>query len=367
MQYQLKDIFFQLLRIGLWGQGKLTLLQPMTSNDWDIVRKYAINHTVEGVIYDSFPFLSENQLPPQALRLKWAIRMDQIERHNEKMNQVIAEQFNLFSKHDLNPILVKGQGVAASYQNPLHRTSGDIDWCFGKNEYAIARQLLKREGITFRDTAGFSLDYEWKMIHVEHHKKIFDIRSPLKTKFLKSILSSFKNREQFLTIHGANIRLLAPELQLLQVNAHILKHLLSFGIGLRQLCDSARLYAALSNQVNKKDLENIYKDAGILKWIHLLHKILVEQLGLPPSYLPFTYSNDLNSDKMLDEIWHSGNFGFHDERFKDQKVISAISSLPQGPKRLWLNFKQYFSYAPQEALFCSLVYTYSKFIGKDID
>lgn len=367
MHDQLKDIFFQLLRIGLWGEGCLTLDQPMTSNNWDIIRKYAINHTVEGIIYDSFPLLAEDQLPPQSLRLKWAVRMDQIERHNEKMNQVIAEQFCLFNQYGLQPILVKGQGIAACYRNPLHRMSGDIDWCFEGNEYAKARQLLKQQGVSFTDTAGFSLDYDWKAVHVEHHKKIFDIRSPLKTNFLKSILSSYKAQEKHLKLHGVNIRLLAPELQLLQVNAHILKHLLSFGIGLRQICDSARLYAALSDQINKKELEKIYKDAGILRWIHLLHKILVEQIGLPLAFLPFSYSNDMNSDNMLDEIWHSGNFGFHDERFKDEKVISAISSLPHGPKRLWMNFKQYFHYAPQEALFCSLVYTYSKFIGKDID
>ena len=113
MDSQLKDIFFQLLRIGLWGEGKLSLVQPMTSEDWNIIRKYAANHTVEGIIYDSFTFLEEHQLPPQALRLKWAVRMDQIERHNEKMNEVIAEQFTLFSDQEIRPILQKGQGVVS--------------------------------------------------------------------------------------------------------------------------------------------------------------------------------------------------------------------------------------------------------------
>jgi hypothetical protein len=37
---------------------------------------------------------------------------------------------------------------------------------------------------------------------------------------------------------------------MLQVNAHILKHLLSFGIGIRQLCDAARLYKTYHNQVD---------------------------------------------------------------------------------------------------------------------
>lgn len=367
MNEQLRDIFFQLLRIGLWGEGKLSVASPITSEDWKTIRKYAINHTVEGIIYDSFAFLEENQLPPQALRLKWAVRMDQIERHNEKMNQVIAEQFKAFSESGLRPILLKGQGVASCYRIPLHRTCGDIDWYFDNNGYAQARGYLKKNGIKFRDTAGFSLDYEWSNTWIEHHKKLFDIRSPFKLQYLRKLKEHYRDQEQILTIEETSIRLLAPELQLLQVNGHILKHMISFGIGLRQLCDSARLYHTIHATINKEVLKQIYQKSGILKWIHLLHKVLVEYLGLSREALPFPYSESLNAEWMLDEIWYSGNFGFYDERFEDGKIINAISSLPEGPKRLWKNFNQYFRYSPQEVFFFTLVHSYSRFIGKDSD
>lgn len=367
MDNQLKDIFFQLLRIGLWGEGKLTLNQPLTSNDWTTIRKYAINHTVEGIIYDSFPFLEEQQLPPQALRLKWAVRMDQIERHNEKMNQVIREQFILFSEKGICPILQKGQGVASQYRIPNHRISGDIDWYFEDDGYAIARDELKSKNIVFQDTAGFSLDYDWHNVHIEHHKKLFDIRSPLKSRFLKNISSEYRDSYDTLFIHNAPIRLLAPEMQLLQVNAHILKHLLGFGIGLRQFCDSARLYYSFVDKIDVIALKRIYRKAGILKWIHLLHKILVDTLGLPKSYIPFPYPEELDVRWMLKEVWYSGSFGYNDERFKGGKTISTISVQPNASKRFFLNFLRYFKYAPQEALFYYWVQAYSKFIGKDSD
>jgi len=268
MNDQLKDIFFQLLRIGLWGKGKLILAQHLTFEDWNTIRKYAANHTVEGIIYDSFLFLEEHQLPPQSLRLKWAVRMDQIERHNEKMNEVIAEQFMLFSDHGIRPILQKGQGVASYYRNPSHRISGDIDWCFEADGYIKARNFLKKNHPSFQDTAGFSLDYNWKGIHVEHHKRIFDFRSPLKKGYLKKLLLDYKSQEESIIINGVSVRLLAPELQLLQVNIHILKHLITYGIGLRQFCDSARLYYTVSSQIDSSALEHIYQKRGILKWIH---------------------------------------------------------------------------------------------------
>lgn len=366
MNNDLRDIFFQLLRIGLWGEGKLSLVDPMTSEDWNIIRKYAANHTVEGIIYDSFTFLEEQQLPPQALRLKWAVRMDQIERYNEKMNEVIAEQFSLFTQNGIRPILQKGQGVASYYRIPNHRISGDIDWCFEADSYKKARNYLKNNHPTFQDTAGFSLDYHWKGIHIEHHKRTFDFRSPLNKRYLKKLLIDFKDRQEKVVIHGVSIRLLAPELQLLQVNIHILKHLITYGIGLRQFCDSARLYYTVNARIDKQTLARIYKKTGILKWIHLLHKLLVDYLGYPKNLLPFPYPENIEITWMLNEVWLSGNFGLNDERFEESKK-STFFARPDSPKRLWQNFKRYVKYAPQEAIAFPIVHTYSKYLGKDSD
>ncbi len=366
MDVRLRNIFFQLIRIGLWGKESLTLTTPLSETDWAEIRSHAINHTVEGLIYDSFKYIDKDQLPPQALRLKWTIRVDQIERHNAKMNEVIAAQYSAFIKQGLQPILQKGQGVASCYEIPQHRISGDIDWYFEEKGYEKARQMLKDKNLAFKDTAGFSLDYDWRGIHIEHHKRLFDIRSPLKYGYLKKLQKSHKNQQQELIINGVPIKLLSPELQLLQVNAHILKHLINFGIGLRQLCDSARLYYRVASQIDPTALQRIYKEAGILNWTHLLHIILVENLGLNKESLPFPYPDGWNAAWMMDEIWYSGNFGQHDERFKDGK-ITAISAHPEGAYRMWLNFKRYLKYAPQEVLFFPIVHTYSKFLGIDKD
>jgi len=366
MDSQLRDIFFQLLRIGLWGKGKLSLGDSLTENNWITIRKYAANHTVEGIIYDSFPYLEEHQLPPQSLRMKWAARMDQIERHNAKMNEVIAEQFSLFREHGIRPILQKGQGVASYYRIPEHRISGDIDWCFELDGYMQARNFLKHNHPIFQDTAGFSLDYHWKGIHVEHHKRIFDFRSPLVKGYLKKLLANYKDQQERVLIHGVPIRLLAPELQLLQVNIHILKHLITYGIGLRQFCDSARLYYSVSAQIDAQVLKKIYQKTGILKWTHNLHKLLEKDLGLPKTAIPFPYPEDTDKQWMLDEVWSSGNFGFHDARYEESKKSSNFAR-PDSPRRLWQNFKRYFKYAPQEAIAFPIMHTYSKFIGKDSD
>lgn len=366
MENRLKDIFFQLLRIGLWGKESLILDAPLTERDWLQLRSYAMNHTVEGLIYDSFTHLKEDQLPPLSLRIKWTVRVDQIERHNTKMNEVIASQYTAFTNQGLKPILQKGQGVAECYDIPKHRMSGDIDWYFENKGYENARTIIKEKKLNVRDTAGFSLDYDWNGIHIEHHKKLFDIGNPFKYNYLQKLQLKYRHRQQELLINEVPIKLLAIELQVFQVNAHILKHLIFFGIGLRQICDSARLYHTVASQIDTEELKKIYKDTGILKWTHLLHIILVKYLGLEKEKIPFPYPEKWNADWMMDEIWQSGNFGYHDKRYEDGKV-TAVSLQPDGAYRLWACFKMYFRYAPLEAFFYPVMQAYSRFFGKDKD
>ncbi|MGJ1242286.1 nucleotidyltransferase family protein [Sphingobacterium siyangense] len=366
MNNPLQNIFFQLLRLGLWGQGTLITDRPLSDEDWSQIYTAAVKRTVEGLIYDSFTLLPEEQLPSQSLRLKWAIRIDQIERHNSKMNTTIAMLHRMFSEAGLQPILQKGQGVANCYRIPLHRISGDIDWYFDHGGYAHARDLLKKEQLIFEDTAGFSLNYLFNSIDIEHHKKLFDIRNPFKRNYLKKIQEQYSNHCQYLHIAEQSIRLLSPELQLLQVNTHILKHLITFGIGLRQFCDSARLYHTLSSNIRPDTLKKIYQTLGILPWAHALHYLLVKYLGLRKEELPFSYPIDLKVDWIMEEVWYAGNFGYHDERFEGDK-ISSLSVHPKGANRLWTNFKRYYKYAPMEVLFYPLEQLYSSVIGIDRD
>jgi hypothetical protein len=62
--------------------------------------------------------------------------------------------------------------------------------------------------------------------------------------------------------------------------------------------------------------ESIYTKLKIIKWINLLHVVLVKYTGLPEEYLPFPTEINKSADWMMEEIWKSGNFGFHDESIR---------------------------------------------------
>ena len=52
------------------------------------------------------------------------------------MNQVIAAQYTSFTNSGLQTILQKGQAIAAFYDVPMHRMTGDIDQYFENKGYA---------------------------------------------------------------------------------------------------------------------------------------------------------------------------------------------------------------------------------------
>lgn len=353
MEDNLQNVFFQLLRLGLWGTGKLVVSRALSHEEWATIYQYARNHSVEGVLYDSFSLLTEDELPPRMLRMKWTVRVDEIERHNNEMRRVVAAQFANFVHRDIKPVLLKGLGVANYYPIPSHRISGDIDWYFEKDGYDKALIFLRNNGITVNSPMKFCLDYQWQGIQIEHHRRLFDVRSLFKTSYLKVLEQAYHDKQQSILIGNESVTILAPELQILQVNVHILKHLLGFGIGMRQISDAAVLYRAYRDIIDADQLRDIYKKAGILKWIHVLHGILVKYLGLPKEDLPFPYPDKLEVDWMMKEIWYSGNFGYYDHRYADEKT-SFISAYPGGAKRLLRNTYLYFKYAPQEVIFFPL-------------
>lgn len=357
---QVHNALLYLLQTGLWGEQELGNEFPLSAKQWRELYVYAQKHTIEGIVLDGIQFLPSALFPPRDLLMKWMVRIDQIERRNQEMNRCIQEQLSFFNAHQLKPVLLKGQGVASLYARPDHRICGDIDWYFeGRDHYLKARTLLKEKGLYINDTAGFSSAYLWRNVLTEHHTRMFDIHNPLSFSFLDRLQKQYRPVQLKNAETATGILIPAPIMMALQVNVHILKHLLSFGVGLRQLCDSAQIYLAFKDEIDGLALKKIYKTLGILKWVHLLHAVLVKFLGLPVAYLPFELPKNINADWMMDEILKSGNFGFYYGQ-TEKELQQPAEQRSQASYRVWSNVRRYFRFAPMEALSFPFVQVYSK-------
>ncbi|MVZ60975.1 nucleotidyltransferase family protein [Sphingobacterium humi] len=360
-EQKIKQVFFTLLQSGLWNKPVQHLENfPLSESDWELVYLWAVHQTVEGVLFDGIQQLPQNLQPQKSILLKWIVRVEKLAMRNNWMNQILVDQIHFFSQIQVSPILLKGQGLAQYYEEPSRRVSGDIDWYFeNRKDYSKVAAALHSKDITVQEDAGYSLSYVWNNCEIEHHQRMFDLHNPFLKGFLGKLAKKEEPKRLTLEVNEKTITLPSALETLVQVNAHILKHLLSFGIGLRQLCDAARAYFSLKNQYDERELQQVYKRAGLHKWIDLLHHILVKNLGLAESYLPFALNKNNNAEWMLEDILLAGNFGFHHEAYKSEELRAGKRQ--QIGKRLFSSFIKYVPVAPKEAISFPIVHFLSRF------
>lgn len=313
MDSKVQKAFMSLLKMGLWNSTiDVFDIFIMSYSEWSELYQIAIAQTVEGLIFDAVAKLPSQYLPPKEIVLKWIVRVDAIERENVKQKRVIVEILNLLKSHNIDSTLLKGHSLAVYYIKPLLRLSGDVDLYFDNiNAFKRANQLIKQQGIDIKVGALRSTFYDWQGCEIEHHSKWIDIVNPFCKNYLQKLEREEEKNKISTIMNEKNIDSLSLLMTHLQVNTHILKHFLGFGIGLRQFCDVARLYFSTSKSLNGEQLKSIYKKLGIYRWMELTHSFLVDQLGLNSEFLPYQIQQHEDSKWLLADIISVGNFGFN--------------------------------------------------------
>lgn len=359
---RISEIFFELLKSGLWGKPILKeSLFPLSKEEWNHMYKISINQTVECVIYDAIQLLPSIFQPDKSLFIQWMVRVEKHAQRNEQMNINILRIVGKMKANGIDPMLLKGQGIANCYTNPLRRVCGDVDLCFRTPEvFEKADALMLANGLNVEKSAGFSSSYVFNGFEIEHHGRMFDLHNPFIQRYLRSVQEEEFRSNHYLEMNGRKVRVLSGMQMAIQANAHILKHLLSFGIGIRQLCDSARIYYHYFEQIDPAELKKAYKRLGISKWIDVLHVILVKYLGLSPDKLPSELDSYVHADWMMEEIMIAGNFGFYNSKYEEIEKEQGGRRVDSG-KRIWNNIVQYIPYAPGEAIWFPIIQFYSRF------
>lgn len=307
---RVRDAFLILLRSGLWGSAQsVEDFTQLTDEEWELVFRMSVRQTVTGIVFDGICRLPDGMQPSERLFAKWLAVVDGIERCNERMNVALKALAGMFVGRGLTPVLQKGQGISVLYPVPSHRECGDIDLYFPGNQFHRAVGMVRAGDVRTSLMPDGSHSYEWQGIDVEHHPEIVDLDSPCLRRWLAG-LSEDPGTIPSALADGLSVP--SPELNALMLNAHILKHSIGKGVGLRQICDLAMVYHSIGKEGNSREIGgrilSLYRRAGILKWSRLLHSFLVDVIGLPEEELP--YPEKLVSCKPLERIVEEGgNFG----------------------------------------------------------
>lgn len=305
-------LFFHLVQCGMWKKSADPLLfEGVSSRDWNQIYQYAVRQALIGIVYDAMSTLPSYLQPDRALRLKWFMTVRKIEQNNQLLNCVLDAFSQEMGKRNVRFFLLKGQGQASFYPNPLHRQSGDIDLYFPTpSDYAKACDWIADQQLEVAASVKH-ISVEWRSAHLEFHDALSEMHRPLSNRRLQEHMAQCMAERDHEILHIENIQVagLAPEVNLIYMMLHIFSHLITGGIGLRQFCDWA-LYAAYhTDQINRGRLGMLIDQTGLRRFANAFAQIQVEYLGLPPSQIPYDYVSDSMSNWLFEDIMTGGNFG----------------------------------------------------------
>lgn len=329
------DAYYYLLRAGMWGiPSGIPMFCSLSAEEWSSILALSKKQTVRGLVFSGVEQLPQENMPSVETIASLAAWTDSIERRNIEMDRALSGLWSLLQSEGLHPVLAKGQAVASFYRQPLYRECGDIDLYFrDSKEMEKAVRLVSARGAVVRTAPDGSRCFRWKGIVVEYHPQLIDLYSPAVKRYISRTILDKGFVEQEISGGNLSVMVPAPELNLLMLYAHVLKHAIGKGIGMRQMCDAAMACSHYAGKIDSEEFRRMCVRSGMSRWCRVLHSFMTGYLGLPEAELPFrTPAADASGLAAI--VMKGGNFGqFSSTSFKTgdhvfmRKVRTALSFL----------------------------------------
>lgn len=314
-QNRLQEQFLELLRSGLWGTPACTDRFD-AHTDWPALYRSARQQAVAGIVLDGLETLPRECRPERSLYLQWCTQVLHLEEQNALLDRRIGELFTLLRAEGIEPVLMKGQGVARNYRVPEHRSCGDIDFYTGKKHYFRVNRLLDSGVTCWHEVRYKHSGATWKGVEIENHQVMAILNAPWADRFLQREIERCLRlpHPRKLAIGSTEVTLMPVEFEVVYLLIHALGHFTHEGLGLRQVCDWACLLHRHHRDIDPLEVERLLRGTGLQRGARAFGYLATEVLGLPAECLPFdpTETDAKRGRYLLENIWQMGNFGWYD-------------------------------------------------------
>lgn len=292
------------MRSALWGTPA-TL--PM---DLDGVRKTAGTQRTRPMIISALFSAGWQCDSPQPMELVHKTAATHIQ-----LNRCIAKVVSALRDGGVEPVLLKGQGVARNYLQPLLRECGDIDLYVGPDQYERACGIINgmANGDEIAQARSSTLHYEiflGKML-IELHRVSDKMHGKKADEFYQALADDgLSNNLAPVDIDGVTVNTPSDNFNAFYIFCHMQRHFLLGGIGLRQMCDWIRFLHTRAGKIDDAYLERALDTLQLRSVWKMFASIAVDYLGLPANEMPL-YQPGLKEDAsdVLGTILMEGNFG----------------------------------------------------------
>lgn len=305
--------FFELVKAGLWNrQAHLAAFAPV---DFHAVYSLACQQQVVGLVAEGLGRVADAKIEMDLLT-PFLGDTAKLEQRNRAMNSFIAQLFSLFRHNGVNAVLVKGQGIAQCYRQPLWRACGDIDLLLSPADYQRAKKNLssKADSIVEEDARRMHVGLVMGPWIVELHGTLNQKFLPRVNAMLAALQRQVmeQNGTRLWNDNGIPVPLPSADTDIIFIFSHILEHFFEHGIGLRQLCDWCRLLHTHGSAISRQLLGERLRAMGLMSEWQAFAAFAVLHLDMPEEEMPF-YSDSpkwrRKAGRIRAYVLRYGNFG----------------------------------------------------------
>lgn len=305
------SLFAELLQVAVGARERLSACP--TSDDWQAIYAIASQQALTGVCFAALQKLPPKQQTCSADMLGlWFARAEQIRQTNRKQRQALSAISAKLQEHELTACLLKGQAAALRYPADLRdlRMSGDIDtWVWQPNgnlRTTINSCIRLAQEQTSEAPAVRYHHVEWHFAgsSVELHFRPTFMNSPIRNRRLQQWCESQKSH----CVWNDSWHMFIPsvEFDVVYQLAHLYRHLLDEGVGMRQVMDY--YYAVCHFQGDKQVLCQTMQRLGLYNFCGAMMYVLQTVFALS-SQTMLVPADEWRGKVVLNQIWQDGNFG----------------------------------------------------------
>lgn len=317
--------YFALLRSALWDMP-VAIAGPI---DWNGVMELAKHHSNQVLVCGVASQMTGDNRPSQAMlgQMQAAMRNNLLSQM--RLKQILSSAVGLLRQHDIEPVLLKGFGLAMLYPNPILRQFGDIDLYVGLDHFHEACQLLRTMpgGYNWGEEVdvGHHYNIEFGQYPMEIHRVSADVNDANFAETYSSIeQDGLRKNLQHVDFEGLNLTLPSKEFVVFFTFFHAWHHFLTSGVGWRQISDVAMALHAYHGQLDLDKVQQWLNSMHLMKPWQAFGYLMVEQLGLPETEMPFYDARcRRTAQRLCRMVMEVGNFNRH-SRFKQRRPKNRL-------------------------------------------
>lgn len=345
------EIFFDLIKVAIGTLNANDFGHAPTEEEWEELYALANKQTLTGIVFDGITKLPAEKRPGKALIIKLHIACEQIKSNNRRMNHAAERVSQKFASEGFPNTILKGQGVAQLYPNPLLRTAGDIDiWLHGDKEKIISYVkgiVPDCKPVYHHVDFPVNNDVEIEIHFTPSWMNCYFTNRKLQRFFIEQQKQQPSN--YVTTAEGDTFPAATNSLNRIYILQHIYRHLFHDGIGLRQLLDYHMVLCSGFTQKEKEDTQTTLKKLRLIGFAGACMYVLRRVFGTKEEYL-ITEPDEEQGEFLLNEIMLAGNFGKYDKRAHISTDDSEIYTFTRRVRR---NLR-FIKYHPTEVVWTPL-------------